>query len=161
MAELNDSNAIDSLFNESIDQLRELLTNQLHDLRQLNEIADAITKEQYFSIRVESLKAYADQVSHFTMQQQERFGAIDRLMNEHVLAVKRGRASNEQILVLGKEVRKTEVGIRTVKLFLSDVINMLNPELNLVNRIDDRIQYYNKRSTEIENEIAILQAKLN
>lgn len=161
MAEPNYSDASDSQLDESLIQLRELLLNQLHDLRRITDIADAITKEQKLSERVDSLKAYDEQISRVSKQQQERFGAIDRHLNEHVLAVKKEKGSNEQAIVLGKEVRKTEAGIRTVKSFLCDVMDMLNPDLNLINRIDDRIQYFNKRSTELENEIAILLAKLD
>jgi chromosome segregation ATPase len=161
MAEPNFSDASNSQFDESFSELREILLNQLHDLQQLTDIADAVKKEQQISERVEFLKANNEQISRVSKQQQERFGTIDRLMSEHVLAVKKGRASNEDIVVLAKEIRKTEAGIRTVKLFLCDVMNMLNPDLNLVNRIDDRIQYCYKRSSELENEIAILQAKIN
>ncbi len=160
MDEPNVSDASNSQFDESLNQLREILLNQLHDLQRLTDIADAVTKEQQLSEPMKSLKAYDEQISLVSKQQQERFGKIDRLMNEHVLAVRKGRASNEDIVALGKEVRKMEAGIRTVKLFLCDVINMLNPDRHLVNRIDDRIQYCYKRSSELKNEIEILKAKI-
>ena len=149
-----------SQFNEMLNELRAILTNQLHDLRLLNDIADVIKRDQHFSISVESLKEYEDQLNLITEQQHQRFGVIDYIINEHILAVKKGIASKEQIVVIGKEARKTEAGIRTVKLFLSDVINMLNPNSQLVNRIDDRLQYFYKRSKELEKEIAILQARI-
>ena len=150
-----------SQFNEMLNELRAILTNQLHDLRLLNDIAGVIIKDQHLSISVESLKEYEDQLLLITEQQHQRFGVIDYIINEHILAVKKGIASKEQIVVIGKEARKTEAGIRTVKLFLSDVINMLNPNSQLVNRIDDRIQYFYKRSKVLEKEIAILQARIN
>ncbi len=150
-----------SQFNEMLNELRAILTNQLHDLRLLNDIADVIIRDQHLSISVESLKDYEDQLLLITEQQHQRFGVIDYIINEHILAVKKGIASKEQIVVIGKEARKTEAGIRTVKLFLSDVINMLNPNSQLVNRIDDRLQYFYKRSKELEKEIAILQARVN
>ena len=149
-----------SQFNEMLNELRAILTNQLHDLRLLNDIADVIKRDQHFSISVESLKEYEDQLNLITEQQHQRFGVIDYIINEHILAVKKGIASKEQIVAIGKEARKTEAGIRTVKLFLSDVINMLNPNSQLVNRIDDRLQYFYKRSKELEKEIAILQARI-
>ena len=150
-----------SQFNEMLNELRAILTNQLHDLRLLNDIADVIIRDQHLSISVESLKEYEDQLLLITEQQHQRFDVIDYIINEHILAVKKGIASKEQIVVIGKEARKTEAGIRTVKLFLYDVINMLNPNSQLVNRIDDRIQYFYKRSKELEKEIAILQARIN
>jgi hypothetical protein len=160
MAELNFSATSNLQLNESLYQLRELLSNQLHDIRLFKDIADVIIKEQHLLKSAASLPTYEEQIRHVTMQQQERFMAIDRLLNEHV-AVKKGKGSDEQTIVLGKEVRKIEAGIRTIKLFLVDVLNMLNPELNVINRIDDRIQYFNKRSMELENDIALLSAKLS
>lgn len=150
-----------SQFNEMLNELRAILTNQLHDLRLLNDIAGVIIRDQHLSISVESLKEYEDQLLLITEQQHQRFGVIDYIINEHILAVKKGIASKEQIVVIGKEARKTEAGIRTVKLFLSDVINMLYPNSQLVNRIDDRIQYFYKRSKELEKEIAMLQVRLH
>ena len=161
MAIQNDANYSSLQFNEMLNQLREILPNQLHDLRLLNDIADVIIKEQHLSISVQSLKEYENQLHYVSEKQQQRFQAIDRIINEHILEAKKEKTSNEQIVVLSKEARKTEAGIRTIKLFLYDVINMLNPELHLVNRIDDRIQYFYKRSKELESEIAILQAKIN
>ena len=159
MAELNDLNTSVSQFHEPLNRLHELLPKQLQDLGVLNNIADDIKKQQPLSKDKETLKVYEEQIRHVKKQQQERFETIDHLMNEHVLAVRKGKVSDEKILVLAKEVRKTEAGIRTVKLFLCDVINMLNPQLSLVDRIDDRIFYVNRRSTELINEIALLQAR--
>lgn len=161
MAIQKDANHLTSQFNETLNQLREILPNQLHDLRLLNDIADVIIKEQQLSISIQSLKEYENQLHYVTEKQQQRFGVIDSVINEQILAAKKGKVLNEQIIELSKEVRKTEAGIRTVKLFLYDVIKMLNPELFLVNRIDDRIQYFYKRLKELENEIAILQSKVN
>ena len=161
MALQNDKNFLNLQFNEMHNQLREILPNQLHDLRQLNDIADVVLKEQHLSISVQSLKEYENQLRYVSEKQQQRFEAIDGIIDEYILASKKEKALNEQIVVLGKEARKTEAGIRTIKLFLCDVINMLNPELHLVNRINDRFQYFFKRSKELESEIAILQAKIN
>ncbi len=144
-----------------LNQLREILPNQLHDLRLLNDIANVIIKEQHPSISVQTLRELNDQISLVTEKQQQRFKAIDNLMNEHFFAAKKGIVSSERIVVLSKEVRKTEAGIRTVKLFLCDVMNMLNSELHLVNRFNDRIQYFFKRSKELEKEIAVLHEKIN
>ena len=161
MAIQNDANYSNLQFNEMLNQLREILPNQLQDLRLLNDIADVVIKEQHLSISVQSLKEYEDQIHYVSEKQQYRFEAIDHIINEYILAVKKGIALVEQTVIFSKEARKIEVGIRTVNLFLGDVINMLNPELLLVNRIDDRIEYFYKRSKELESEIAILQAKIN
>ena len=142
-------------------QLIEILPNQLHDLRLLNDIADVLTKQQRHSISVQALQEYYDQISLVTEKQQQRFEAIDHLMNERYLVLKKEIALNDRFIELCKEVRKTEAGIRTVKLFLYDVINMYNPELHLVNRINDRIQYFYKRSKELEKEIALLQVGIH
>ena len=161
MAIQNDANHLTSQYNETLNQIREIFPNQLHDIRLLNDIADVIIKEQHFSISIQFLKEYENQLRYVTEKQQQRFDAIDSIINEQILAVKKGKFLNEQIIVLSKEVRKTEAGIRTVKLFLYDVIKMLYPELYLVNRIDDCIQYFYKRLKQLENEIAILQSKVN
>ena len=149
MALQNDKNFLNLQFNEMHNQLREILPNQLHDLRQLNDIADVVLKEQHLSISVQSLKEYENQLRYVSEKQQQRFEAIDGIIDEYILASKKEKALNEQIVVLGKEARKTEAGIRTVKLFLYDVIKKLNPELYIVNRIDDRIQYFYKRLKEL------------
>ena len=142
---------------EMNNQLIEILPNQLHDLRLLNDIADVLTKQTQHLINGQALQEYYDQISFITEKQQQRFEVIDRLMKEQYLGAKKGIAVNDRFLVLCKEVRKTEAGIRTVKLFLHDVVNMYNPEYHLVNRINDRIQYFYKRSKELEKEIALLQ----
>ena len=161
MAIQNDANYSNLQFNEMLNQLREILPNQLQDLRLLNDIADVVIKEQHLSISVQSLKEYEDQIHYVSEKQQYRFEAIDHIINEYILAVKKGIALVEQTVIFSKEARKIEAGIRTVNLFLGDVINMLNPELLLVNRIDNRIEYFYKRSKELESEIAILQVKIN
>ena len=161
MAIQNDANYSNLQFNEMLNQLREILPNQLQDLRLLNDIADVVIKEQHLSISVVSLKEFEDQIHYVSEKQQYRFEAIDHIINEYILAVKKGIALVEQTVIFSKEARKIEAGIRTVNLFLGDVINMLNPELLLVNRIDNRIEYFYKRSKELESEIAILQAKIN
>ena len=161
MAIQNDANYSNLQFNEMLNQLREILPNQLQDLRLLNDIADVVIKEQHLSISVQSLKEYENQIHYVSEKQQHRFEAIDHIINEYILAVKKGIALVEQTVIFSKEARKIEAGIRTVNLFLGDVINMLNPELLLVNRIDNRIEYFYKRSKELESEIAILQVKIN
>ena len=161
MAIQNDANYSNLQFNEMLNQLREILPNQLQDLRLLNDIADVVIKEQHLSISVQSLKEYEDQIHYVSEKQQYRFEAIDHIINEYILAVKKGIALVEQTVIFSKEAQKIEAGIRTVNLFLGDVINMLNPELLLVNRIDNRIEYFYKRSKELESEIAILQVKIN
>ena len=161
MALPNNSHEANLQVSDMYNQLREILPNQLHDLRLLNDIADVLTKHQHHSIAVQALEEYYDQITLITEKQQQRFKVIDRLMSERYLALKKEIASNDRFVVICKEVRKTEAGIRTVKLFLFDVINMYNPELHLVNRINDRIQYFYKRSKELEKEIAMLQADIN
>ena len=141
-------------------QLIEILPNQLHDLRLLNDIADVLTKQMQ-PINGQSLQEYYDQISLVTEKQQQRFEVIDHLMNERYLTLKKEMALNDRFLELCKEVRKTEAGIRTVKLFLHDVVNMYNPELHSVNRINDRIQYFYKRSKELGKDIAVLQVGIH
>ena len=145
---------------EMNNQLIEILPNQLHDLRLLNDIADVLTKQMQ-PINGQSLQEYYDQISLVTEKQQQRFEVIDHLMNERYLTLKKEMALNDRFLELCKEVRKTEAGIRTVKLFLHDVVNMYNPELHSVNRINDRIQYFYKRSKELGKDIAVLQVGIH
>ena len=161
MAIQKEENYSKSQYNEVVNQLREIVPNQLQDLRLLNDIAYIVIKEQHLSISVQSLTEYENQLRYVSEKQQHRFEAIDHIINEYILAVKKGIALVDQIVIFSKEARKIEAGIRTVNLFLGDVINMLNPELHLVNRIDDRIEYFYKRSKELESEIAILQEKIN
>ena len=92
MAIQNDANYSSLQFNEMLNQLREILPNQLHDLRLLNDIADVVIKEQHLSISVHSLKEYENQIHYVSEKQQHRFEAIDHIINEYILVVKKGIA---------------------------------------------------------------------
>ena len=60
----------------------------------------------------------------------------------------------------GKEVRKLEAGLRTLRLFVGDVIDMLSPNSSIMNRVDDRIAYFEKRSTTLLAEMHDLMEKM-
>ena len=79
-------------------QLIEILPNQLHDLRLLNDISDVLTKQTQHSINGQSLQEYYDQISFVTEKQQQRFEVIDRLMNEQYLMLKKEMASNLSLI---------------------------------------------------------------
>ena len=64
-------------------------------------------------------------------------------------------------MLVGKEVRKAESGLRTLKLFVCDVIKMLSPSNVESSRVNDRLNYFNKRSMSLEAEIKSLQLQLN
>ncbi|MEG0261234.1 MAG: chemotaxis protein, partial [Lysinibacillus sp.] len=81
-------------------------------------------------------------------------------INENIRDIKREKTRDSNVLEYGKEVRKLESGLRTLILFTGDVVNMLRKNSTVINRVDDRIYYFDKRSAILEQEIYSLQQKM-
>ena len=96
-----------------------------------------------------------------TDQQTNRYYKIDALINSNILQMKKGKTTDNTALIYGKEVRRIESGIRTLKLFAHDVISMLDQTNRVENRSVERIRYFEKRSILLEAEIITLTKQLS
>lgn len=144
--------------NEPIKELKNVILVQQVDLETLNSMVEAMKDKSFSSKDIEIFYQKADQL---TDRQNERFNEIDSILNDYVIASKKGKPMDHKILTYGKEVRKIEAGIRTLKLFLYDMIDMLNPELTTVNRLEDRAYYFKHRHQQILDEIASLKNQMH
>ena len=93
-------------------------------------------------------------------RQQSRFERLDEMIFENRREVRKGKTKDESIAACGKEVRKLEAGLRTLRLFTCDVVEMLAPDSMMPNRTDDRIGYFEKRSAALEVEMKTLKERL-
>ena len=74
--------------------------------------------------------------------------------------IKKAKTTDQTVATYGKEVRKLEAGLRTSRLFVGDVIEMLAPNSHVMNRVDDRMAYFEKRSTTLIAEMNQLMEKM-
>lgn len=51
--------------------------------------------------------------------------------------------------------------MKILLLFVQDVLKMLEPNSETINRIDERLYYFNKRSSALEAEMKMLQERLS
>ena len=92
--------------------------------------------------------------------QKKRYSLIDQKINENNQEIRKKKTDDRIVIVQGKEVRKLEGGIRTLLLFANDIVEMLKPNSKVINRVDDRLSYFNKRSSSLEGEIRNLQVNM-
>ena len=75
--------------------------------------------------------------------------------------MKKGKTTDKTAFVYGKEIRKIESGIRTLKLFVCDVINMKDSNQQLLDRSEERLRYFDKRAIALEVEMNTLSTRLS
>ena len=134
--------ALTPIITEQNDVLRQLhqMTLQL-DINPQNSLYSTLSKE----------------VEAMTFAQNDRFRNIDGHINKNILMIKKGKTSNNRIFLYGKELRKIEAGIRTVKLFLCDVVNALHTNNMVTHQVKDRVQYAEKRINTLGEELYKLE----
>lgn len=147
--------------NEKMRSLQTVLCEQLEDITTLGTLAQYLSGFQEIGLDVRDSRTYLNKIETITLQQTKRFKSIDALINENILAVKKQKTTDQTILFYGKEIRKIESGIRTLKLFINDIINMLSPNSVENNRVNNRLDYFNNRAMSLEVEIKTLQLQLN
>jgi hypothetical protein len=142
-------------FSEPFKLLSQILVKQKEAIHELNYIANelSVSTEQQ-----QDTKSSHQKVAAITALQKERFEQIDAIINENIFAIKKGKTAKDTTLVFGKEVRKIEAGIRTIKLFLCDVLDIVDTG-NHADRLKDRLDYYHKRASHLEGELYMLQTK--
>ena len=151
----------DSTYNkEHIRALRESLSEQQEDLVQLRTIIDHIRSCKGVSLDHGDVEKYTAQLLQIEDYQHRRFNKIDEMIYHNRKEIKKAKTTDHTVETYGKEVRKLEAGLRTLRLFVGDVIEMLSPNSTVTNRVDDRIAYFEKRSTTLTAEMQELMEKM-
>ncbi|MGM9950515.1 MAG: chemotaxis protein [Lysinibacillus sp.] len=145
---------------EHIRNLRVILTRQQEDLTELNTIVGYLKGFKDVGIDQVEREKYMGKIEHMEEKQQSRFDRLDEMIFENRREVKKGKTKDESIAAYGKEVRKLEAGLRTLRLFTCDVVEMLAPDSTVPDRTDDRIGYFEKRSATLEVEMKTLMEGL-
>ncbi len=154
---LPDISAHESDMNDqNIRSLREVLISQRETMKELMTIMNYLQGLQNGGLDDQDKLKYTHKISRITDRQERHFVKIDAMINENILAIKKGKTADNNVLRFGKEVRKLEAGVRTLRLFVGDVIEMT--QLTAIERqqVKDRIAYFDTRSTALEFEIAQL-----
>lgn len=146
---------------DSIQKLQQMLLEQRENLTTLCTIVEYLKSYVQTGLDHKDVIKYKQKIQMMTDKQNKRYDQIDELINTNILELKKGKTTDNTALVYGKEVRKIESGVRTLKLFASDAVNMLDLNKHLENRSSERIRYFDKRSTSLEAEIISLTKQLS
>lgn len=147
--------------NEKMMTFQTMLREQLENLTILMTLAEYLGGIRETGLDVRDQQTFLNKVEKITLQQANRYKIIDALINENILAMKKQKTTDQTVFLHGKEVRKMESALRTIKLFTCDVIAMLSPNSIESSRVEDRLSYIHNRAKSIEAEIKILQLRLN
>ena len=140
----------DSAYNkEHIRALRGILSEQQEDLAQLRTIIDNIRGFKGVSLDQHDVEKYTAQLLQVEDYQNQRFNKIDEMIYHNRKEIKKEKTTDHTVATYGKEVRKLEAGLRTSRLFVGDVIEMLSPNSHVINRVDDRMGYFKKKKQPI------------
>ena len=145
---------------ENIRNLHVILARQLEDLTELSTIIGYLNGFKEVGIDQAEREKYTEKIERMQERQQSRFERLDEMIFENRREVRKGKTKDESIAACSKEVRKLEAGLRTLRLFTCDVVEMLAPESTVANRADDRIGYFEKRSAALEVEMKTLTERL-
>ncbi len=145
----------------SIQKLQQMLLEQRENLTTLCTIVEYLKSYVQTGLDHKDVVKYKQKIQMMTDKQEKRYNQIDELINTNILELKKGKTADNTALIYGKEVRKIESGVRTLKLFASDAVNMLDLNKHLENRSSERIRYFDKRSISLEAEIISLTKQLS
>ena len=145
----------------SIQKLQQMLLEQRENLTTLCTIVEYLKSYVQTGLDHKDVVKYKQKIQMMTDKQIKRYNQIDELINTNILELKKGKTADNTALIYGKEVRKIESGVRTLKLFASDAVNMLDLNKHLENRSSERIRYFDKRSISLEAEIISLTKQLS
>ena len=151
----------ESTYNEErIRTLRTMLSEQQTDLAQLRTIIEHICNGKGVSLDRHDVEKYTAQLVQVEDYQHQRFNKLDEMIYRNRKEIKKAKTTDHTVETYGKEVRKLEAGLRTLRLFVGDVIEMLAPNSVVINRVDDRVGYFKKRSTTLIAEMDALMEKM-
>lgn len=145
----------------TIQKLHQVILGQLEDLTTLCTIVEYLKGDLQTGLDRQEFQKYHHKMEAISNQQSDRYDEIDTLINNNVFQMKKGKTKDNTALIYGKEVRKLESGLRTLKLFASDVLLMFDNEKQLADRSDERLGYFEKRSTSLEAEMIMLNKELS
>lgn len=145
---------------EKIHVLQEALIGQRDDLSLLCSIVEYLKSHKSIGLDHEDTKKYTEKMHSIKLRQTNRYEVIDNVIHETRKDLKDGDTDCHVVVAYGKEVRKLESGLRTLMLFTNDVIEMLKVGSTVEDRVDDRIYYFDKRSSTLETEMSTLQQKM-
>lgn len=146
---------------EHIQTLRGILAEQQEDLTELSTIVGYLKGFKEAGIDRAEKGKYAGKLERMEGKQKIRFDKMDEMIYENRREIKKEKTHDQTVLTWGKEVRKLEAGLRTLRLFTWDVVKMLAPDSTIMNRADDRIGYFEKRSASLEVEMKTMIEKLS
>lgn len=146
---------------DSNQKLQQMLLEQRESLTTLCTIVEYLKSYVQTGLDHKDVIKYKQKIQMMTDKQIKRYNKIDELINTNILEMKKGKTTDNTALIYGKEVRKIESGVRTLKLFASDAVNMLDLNKHLENRSRERIRYFDRRSTSLEAEIISLTKQLS
>lgn len=146
---------------DPIQKMRQFLSMQQEDLTKLCTIVEYLKGNLQVGLDHQDKKKYVGVVSMINSHQTKRYVDIDALINANIFQMKQGKTKDNTVVLYGKEVRKLESGLRTLKLFVCDAIEMLSDGKVVGNRSEDRICYFDTRSPSLESEISILRNQLS
>lgn len=144
-----------------IRNLRVILAQQLEDLTELSTIIGYLKGFKDAGIDQAERGKYTGKIARMEERQQSRFDRLDEMIFQNRRELKKEKTKDETIATYGKEVRKLEAGLRTLRLFTCDVVEMLAPDSTMPDRTDDRISYFEKRSAALEVEMKTLMERLS
>ena len=128
---------------EPSNQSLRILLNKQH----LSGFRNAVLNSQ-------DIEKYTQKLAAIAQNQTDRFSKMDELIIDNIYALKKNKTTDRNMVTYGKEVRKLEAGLRTLRLFAQDILEMLQPNSQKINRADERMYYFLKRS-------AVLQVEMN
>ncbi|MEK4626979.1 MAG: chemotaxis protein [Solibacillus sp.] len=145
----------------NLGMLHQILLEQQEDLTMLCTIVEYLKGELQTGIDNQEVRKYNEKVTTVCTRQTKRYEEIDNRINTTIILNKKGRATDDKILIYGREVRKLESGLRTLRLFVSDAITMLDKNHLTENRSEERIRYFEKRSVSLQVEMITLNKQLS
>ena len=143
-----------------IHQLREMVNAQQEDVKLLCTIVGNLRGYMNTALDNEDTTKYRAKIDALTERQNDRFEQIDGHIYANYKELKKEQTTDRTVLDYGKEARKLEAGLRTIKLFTSDAIDMLKPSSTSINRSEERIRYVETRSAALDLEMRTLHEKI-
>lgn len=138
---------------------QDTLIEQRNDLSLLCSIVEYLKSQKSVRLDNEDVKQLTEKMHTLKLRQTNRYEVMDQVINENLKEIKNGHSDRHVVVAHGKEIRKLESGLRTLMLFTNDVIEMLTLGSTIEDRVDDRIYYFDKRSSSLEAEMIALQQK--
>ncbi|WP_042479179.1 hypothetical protein [Bacillus ndiopicus] len=147
--------------NQEMRDLQRILLEQQEDITALCTIIEQLRNVPEHSIYSKDQLQSTAKLKQMQERQQQRFQHLDQLIFTNRRQLKKDHTIDSSIMTFGKEVRKMEAGLRTLRLFCEDVVKMTAVEYTAPNRATDRIYYFDKRSKALQVEIYTLREEID